>query len=59
MEFEHLTYTPIDRDLIDVRYLSDKDRERLNAYHKAVYDKTAKYFEGEELEWLKEVTAEI
>ncbi|MCR5279606.1 MAG: aminopeptidase P family protein, partial [Lachnospiraceae bacterium] len=41
MEFEHLTYTPIDRDLIDVKYLSEKERERLNAYHKAVYDKTA------------------
>ena len=56
MEFEHLTYTPIDRDLIDIRYLSEKDRERLNAYHKAVYEKTAQYLEGDELEWLKEVT---
>ncbi len=59
MEFEHLTYTPIDRDLLDKKYLSEKDVERINAYHKAVYDKTSQYFEGDELEWLKEVCAPI
>ena len=59
MGFEHLTYTPIDRDLLDKKYLSEKDVERVNAYHKAVFEKTSKYFEGEELEWLKEVTAPL
>ncbi len=59
MGFEHLTFTPIDRDLLDKKYLSEKDIERVNAYHKAVFEKTSKYFEGEELECLKEVTAPI
>ena len=57
MRFEHLTYAPLDKDLLDKKYLSEKDVERINAYHKDVYDKTASYFEGDELEWLKEACA--
>ena len=57
MRFEHLTFAPLDKDLLDKKYLSEKDVERINAYHKAVYEKTASYFEGDELEWLKEACA--
>lgn len=57
MRFEHLTYAPLDKDLLDKKYLSEKDVERINAYHKDVYEKTASYFEGDELEWLKEACA--
>jgi len=35
------------------------DMERLNAYHKMVYEKLCPYFEGKELEMLKEATAAI
>lgn len=59
MKFEHLTFTPLDKDLIDTKYLTKEDIDRINAYHKAVFEKTASYFEGEELEWLKEATAPI
>ena len=59
MKFEHLTFTPLDKDLIDTKYLTNEDIDRINAYHKAVFDKTSSYFEGEELEWLKEATAPI
>ena len=59
MKFEHLTFTPLDKDLIDTKYLTKEDIDRINAYHKAVFEKTASYFEGEELDWLKEATAPI
>ncbi len=59
MKFEHLTLSPLDKELLDVRFLSEKDVERVNAYHKLVFEKTSKYFEGEELAWLKEACAPI
>ena len=57
MEFEHLTWVPIDRDGLDKKYLTAQDIERINRYHEEVYRKTAPYFEGEELKWLGEMTA--
>ncbi len=59
MEFETLTYAPIDLDCIDVNQMEQRDKDRLNAYHKMVYDKLASYFEGDELEFLKKYTREI
>lgn len=59
MEFETITYAPIDLDCVDVSKLDSKDRERLNAYHKTVYHKLSPYFEGEELEFLKKYTRAI
>ncbi|MCR4777275.1 MAG: aminopeptidase P family protein [Lachnospiraceae bacterium] len=59
MEFETITYAPIDLEGIDKAYLNPDDVKQLNAYHKMVFEKLSPYFEGEELEWLKEVTREI
>ncbi|MCH5192682.1 MAG: aminopeptidase P family protein [Oscillospiraceae bacterium] len=59
MEFETITYAPIDLDCIDVSLMEQKDRDRLNAYHKMVYEKLSPHFEGEELELLKKYTREI
>ena len=59
MEFETITYAPIDLDCIDPAMLETKDRERLNAYHKTVYDKLSPYFEGDELEFLKKYTRAV
>jgi len=59
MEFETLTYTPIDLDAIDVRYLSDTQRTYLNEYHQTVYEKIAPMIPEEEREWLKEATRAI
>ncbi len=56
MKFEHLTWTPIDRDVIDKKYLSPRDIERRDDYHRKVFEITSEYFEGDELIWLKEVT---
>jgi Xaa-Pro aminopeptidase len=59
MYLEPLTMVPIDRDGIDASLMSDKEIALLNAYHKKVFDTISPYFEGEELKWLTEVTAEI
>ncbi|MBQ8176295.1 MAG: aminopeptidase P family protein [Oscillospiraceae bacterium] len=59
MEFETITYAPIDLDCIDVAQMEQRDKDRLNAYHRMVYDKLAPYFEGDELEFLKEYTNAI
>lgn len=59
MEFEHLTYVPIDLDCVDASLLTAEDKSRLNSYHKTVFEKLSPYFEGGELELLKEYTREI
>lgn len=59
MGFRHLTYVPIDLDAIDIGSMEPSDIERLNAYHKAVREKLSPYFEGEELERLKNVTRAV
>ncbi|MCR4961160.1 MAG: aminopeptidase P family protein [Lachnospiraceae bacterium] len=56
MGFEHLTYTPIDRDALDKKYLTKEDVALIDAYHEAVYEKTAKFLTEEERAWLYEVT---
>lgn len=59
MYFEDLTCVPIDLDAVETALLEEKDRQRLNAYHKEVFEKISPYFEGEELAWLKEATREV
>ncbi len=59
MGFRHLTYVPIDTDAIDIKYMEASDIEKLNRYHAAVYEKISPFFEGEELEILKNATKAI
>lgn len=59
MEFENLTWVPIDLDAIDPAYLEPRDRELLNNYHKGVYEKIAPYLAAEEAEWLRHATRAI
>jgi Xaa-Pro aminopeptidase len=59
MYFENLTKVPFDKDAIDVSLMTETDIERLNSYHKDVYKTISPYLEGDELEWLKEVTAAL
>lgn len=59
MEFEVVTYVPIDLDAIDPSELNKDERAYLNKYHKQVYDKISPYLTDEEKEWLKIYTREI
>ena len=59
MEFETITYVPIDLDGIDPAYLNEEDKKQLNAYHKLVFEKIAPHLSEEEAEWLREYTREI
>ena len=59
MYLEPLTMVPYDRDAILPELMSDREIKWLNDYHRKVYETLAPYFEGEELAWLREVTAEV
>lgn len=59
MEFEFLTFVPIDLDALDPSIMEPKDIAYLNAYHREVYEKISPYLTAEEAEWLKEYTREI
>jgi len=59
MNFEMLTFTPLDRDAMDAKYFTKEELAQINAYQKAVYDKTADLLTEEEREWLKKETAPI
>lgn len=59
MEFEYLTFVPIDLEALDVGLMEKRDVEYLNEYHKQVYEKISPYLTEEERLWLKEATREV
>ena len=59
MEFETITFAPIDLDGIDAKYMTKAEVEWLNSYHAQVYEKISPYLTAEEAEWLKEYTRAI
>ena len=56
MYFDTITMAPIDLDVIDTKYMSPVDIQRLNDYHQKVYDTISPYLTEEERMWLKEYT---
>ena len=59
MEFENITYAPIDLDGIDPEQMSPHEKQMLNDYHKKVYEVLSPYMTEEENEWLKKYTRAI
>lgn len=59
MEFETITYAPIDLDLIVPELLNAEEREFLNAYHHMVCEKLLPYMDENEAKFLKQYTREI
>lgn len=59
MYFENITYAPIDLDAILPEEMSPVEKERLNSYHKLVFDSISPYLTEEETEWLQVYTRAI
>lgn len=59
MDFEVITFAPIDLDAIDESLILKDEKIYLNNYHKQVYDKISPYLNEEEKQWLKTYTREI
>lgn len=59
MEFESLTFAPIDLDGINQEYMSERDIVYLNQYHEAVYKTISPYLNEKEQNWLKDYTKKI
>lgn len=59
MNFETITFVPIDLDGIAPDEMTKFEREWLNNYHAQVYEKIGPHLNEEEREWLKEYTRAI
>lgn len=59
MEFETLTFVPLDREAIDTRYLTDRQVALINVYQRMVYDRISPFLTKEEQKWLMEETAPL
>ena len=59
MEFENLTWVPIDLDAILPEEMSALERGWLNTYHRTVYTKLAPYLTEDEQTWLEEYTRAV
>ena len=56
LEFETITYAPIDLDGIVKTLLTKEEKQQLNEYHSEVYKKLSPYLNKKEKEFLKEYT---
>lgn len=59
LKFEFLTCVPIDTEPLDVALMSEEDVAYLNEYHAWVYETIAPHLDGEEKEWLRQVTQPV
>ena len=59
MEFENITFVPIDLDAVIVEMLKPEEVEFLNAYHAEVYEKLSPYFSEEDSKLLAHYTRAI
>ena len=59
LEFETITYAPIDLDGIVKTLLTKEEKQQLNEYHLEVYEKLSPYLNKKEKEFLKEYTKSI
>ncbi len=59
MYFDTLTVAPIDLDAIETSLMNATEKERLNNYHKWVYETLSPLLSKEEVSWLATYTREI
>lgn len=56
IEFETISWAPIDCDLIEKKLLNDSEIQWINRYHSIVYEKIQNFLSLEERRWLQKVT---
>lgn len=54
LEFETLTLFPIDRNLIEIMLIDERESEWIDDYHKRVFESLAPRLTTEEQDWLRE-----
>ena len=59
LQFDVLTFVPVDLDAVDSRYLNKDEIDYLNAYHAEVYKKISPFLNTKEKAWLKKATRKI
>ena len=57
--FETLTLVPIDLDAVDLQWLDEAGRIRLNAYHQRVFRTLSPYLPSEMRTWLEHATRPV
>jgi Xaa-Pro aminopeptidase len=59
LKFETVTLFPIDKKLINTKYLSNDEKKWLNKYHDEVFEAISPYLNKKETKWLKEKTKHL
>ncbi len=59
LQFETLTFAPIDRNAIEEALLDADEKAWLNSYHQAVWDKISPQIDDDAKSWLKKATAAL
>lgn len=59
LNFETITYAPIDLDGLDESLLTKEEKDWLNSYHQKVFEILKPHFEGDILAWLTFATRKI
>ena len=59
MYYETITYIPMDLDAILPEMMTQEERDLLNAYHSAVYEKLSPHLDEGEKEWLRRYTRAV
>jgi len=59
LNFETITFVPMDLDAVKKEIMNEQEIKLLNEYHAQVYEKTKDYLNDEEKEWLKKYTRSI
>jgi Xaa-Pro aminopeptidase len=59
MRFETLSFIPIDRSAIVKDMLTKEELKWINSYHQKVFEVLAPHLNDEEIQWLRNETAEL
>ena len=57
--FENITWTPMDKRLIDPSLLTNEEKDWVDDYHVKVFEKLSPHLDGEAFGWLKKATDRI